>query len=71
MDALAGLAYAFTMTMAILVCLEPFMFLARRRHRRIVVGLNGERIFVEDRDVMSDYPLENLELPPLTSQNSL
>jgi hypothetical protein len=71
MDACAGLAYAFAMTIAILVVLEPFMFFARRGHRRIVIGLRGERIFVQDRDILSGYPLENLNLPPLTSHNSL
>jgi hypothetical protein len=67
----AGLAYAFSMTMAILVFLEPFMFLARRGLPRIITGNNGERIFVEDRDIISGYPMENLDLPPLTSHNSL
>jgi hypothetical protein len=71
MDACAGLAYAFAMTMAILVVLEPLMFFVRRRHRRSGVGLNGQRMFVEDRDVLSDYPMENLDLPPLISHNSL
>lgn len=59
------------MTMTILVVLEPFMFAARRFRRRIVVGHRGERIFVQDRDILSAYPLGNLDLSPLTSHNSL
>jgi hypothetical protein len=50
-DSLAAFAYAFTVTMLILVVLEPFMFLSRKRWPR---GGSGVAMTVEDRGTIRE-----------------
>lgn len=71
MDACACFAYAFVVTMATLIFLEPFMFLGRGRRRRSDIGAPGERVLVEDRDVIRDYPQEDMKLPHLAVHKSM
>lgn len=52
MDVCADLAYAFALTMAILLFLESFIFAAGRFRRRIVIEHRRETLFVENGEML-------------------
>jgi hypothetical protein len=55
---MAAMGYSFFMTMAILIVLEPLMFLARKRSQRSIRGNGGMARRVEDRgSIREEIPM--------------